>query len=118
MTNPAVLFASALIVSLPILVIAGAGVVLSRSKIPPAHARARRLSTSGFSLLGLHALVGVAMRTYVDTITLRSNSPIAAANVLSITNVVSYLLLAASLVLLLRAVLADRDSIGSTRSAI
>jgi hypothetical protein len=118
MTHPAVLFASALVVSLPILLIAVVGVVLSRSRIPQSHAKARRLATSGFGLLGLHAIVGMAMRAYADTVTLRSNSPSAAANVLSIANIVSYLLLVTSLVLLLRAVLANRDPMTSSRGAI
>jgi hypothetical protein len=109
MTNPAVFFASALIVSLPLLVIAVVGVVLSRSRLPQAHAKARRLATSGFSLLGLQALVGTIMRTYADTLFAGGGDRVAMTNVLSIANVVAYLLLATSLVLLLCAVLADRD---------
>jgi hypothetical protein len=118
MTNPAVFLASALIASLPILVIAVVGVVLSRSKIPQSHAKARRLATIGFSLLGLQVLVGVVMRTYADTLAVNAGNPVAMANVLSLTGVVTYLLLATSLVLLLLAVLADRESPSSSRGAI
>lgn len=118
MTSPLVLFASALIASLPILVIAVVGAVLSRSRIPQAHAKARRLATIGFSLLGLHALVGAAMRAYVDTRFIDTGDRVAMANALSLTGVVTYLLLAASLVLLLLAVLADRNSSGPSRGAI
>lgn len=44
MTNPAEFPVSALIESLPIIVIAVVGVALSRRKLPPSHARVRRLA--------------------------------------------------------------------------
>jgi hypothetical protein len=118
MTNPAVFFAWALIASLPILVISVVGVVLSRSKIPQSHFKARRLATIGFSLLGLQVLVGAVMRTYADTLVVNTGRPIAMVNVLSVAGVVTYLLLATSLILLLLAVLADRESPSSSRGAI
>jgi hypothetical protein len=118
MTNPAILFASALIASLPLLVIAVVGLMLSRSKIPQAHTKARRLATSGFVVLGLHALIGAAMRAYLDTLFIGTGDRVAMANVLGLTNVAAYLLLATSLVLLLLAVLADRNSPSPSRGAI
>jgi hypothetical protein len=118
MTNSAIVFASALLASLPIFVIAMIGAVLSRNKLPQAHAKARRLATIGFTLLGLYAIVGGAVRTYVAGGLASAGDRVAMAMGLGIANMVAYLLLAASLVLLLLAVLADRDSPISSRGAI
>jgi magnesium-transporting ATPase (P-type) len=117
MTNPVVLFASALITSLPIIVIAVVGVVLSRNKLPQAHARARRLATVGFSLLALQALVGTTMRMYVSYLAVESGDRLAMANYLTLVGVVASLLLWASLILLLLAVFADRNASGSSPAA-
>jgi hypothetical protein len=110
MTNPVALFASALIASLPTVVIAVVGVVLSRSKLPQAHAKARRLATVGFSLLALQALVGASMRTYVPYLAVESGDRLAMTNYLTLIGVVTSLLLWASLILLLLAVFADRNA--------
>lgn len=118
MIKPAVVFASALLSSLPLLLVAVVGVVLSRSRLPPTHSKARRLATIGFILLGLQVLVGTTARIYVTSLAVGSGDRLAAANALTAVGFVSYLLQAASLLLLLFAVLADRDPSDSSRGAI
>jgi hypothetical protein len=117
-TNPVVVFASALLSSLPLLLIAVVGVVLSRSKLSHTHSKARRLATIGFSLLGLQALVGTTVRIYVTSLAVSSGDRLAATSALTAVGIVSYLLQAASLILLLCAVLADRGPRESSRGAI
>jgi hypothetical protein len=118
MTNPLVLFATALVGSLPVVAIAVVGIVLSRVKIPEAHAKARRLSTFGFSLLLLQALIGTTLRTYISYMAIESGDRLAMANQLTLIGVVASLLLWASLILLLLAVLADRNVSVPSRGAI
>jgi hypothetical protein len=110
MNHPAVFFTSALVTQLPMLLIAVIGVVLARSKLRQSYAKARRLATVGFGLMALHVLVASALRTYVDVVTTRSGDRLALVNFFTYVNMVAYLLLVASLVLLLLAVFADRDS--------
>jgi hypothetical protein len=109
MINPFVLFAWYLIASLPILVIAVVGVMLSRSKIPREHTKARRHAICGFSLLGVQTLVGAAMHAYEIAVTFSTGDRIAMTRFASNTGFVTSILLVASLVLLLLAVLADRQ---------
>src|SRR5687767_12284556 len=106
MNQPAVLIATGLITSIPFLVIAVVGIVLARSKLRQEHAKARRLATIGFSLLGLQALIGAAGRAYVTSVVV-SGGTVASSFALAMSNVATYLLLAISLVLLLCALLAD-----------
>ena len=119
MNHPAALIASALISSSPILVIGVVGAVLSHIRLRQTHARARLLAVSGFGLLAAQALLGAGVRAYLDMMVISGSMlPVAVGNHRTITGVVSYLLLAASLILLLLAVLADRDSSGTSRGAI
>ncbi len=119
MNHPAALIASALIASLPTLMIGVVGAVLSHIRLRQTYAKARRLAISGFSLLAVQALLGAGVRVYLDMmVTSGSMLPVAFGNYLTTTGLVSYLLLAASLILLLLAVLADRDSSGPSRGAI
>lgn len=118
MSDSLAFFFSLLIGSLPTIVIAVVGVVLCRSKLPHAHVKARRFATSGFILLGAQALVGAAMRTYATSVATASGDRLAMVNTISLIGLVTYLLLATSLILLLCAVLADRDPMGSSRGSI
>jgi hypothetical protein len=118
MSQPVIVFAMALLTSLPIVAIGVVGVVLSRSRLGQSQARARRLATAGFSLTALQALVGPTIRTYAAIQHVEINDQLAFARILTITNAAGYVLLLASLVLLLLAVLADREPTGSSRGAI
>ena len=118
MNNSVAIFASALLSSLPLLLIAVVGVVLSRSRLPHTHSRAKLLATLGFSLLGLQALVGTTVRIQVTYLLASSGDRLARPGALTAVGIVSYLLQAASLILLLCAVLADRGPHESSRGSI
>ena len=110
MTNPADVFATVLLSSLPVLVIAVVGIVLCHRKLPQSHAKARRLATGGLSLMALETLVRSVMSAYVTVSRTEGRVGLPMVNALSIVNAVAYLLLLVSLVLMLLAVLADRET--------
>jgi hypothetical protein len=102
--------------SLPQIGIAIVGLVLIHTRLRRLHPRAHLFGTIGFALLLANALLGVAIRAYVPYAK-HSYDPIAFANMLTTTNLISFVVLSASLVLILVALLADRDSAKSSRVA-
>lgn len=118
MTNPLTVFAMALLASLPILAIAVVGVVVSRMKLRQSHAKAKRLATAGFSLMALQAVVGASIPAYVGMSVAGTGDRLAMANVVTFSGMAAHLLLLASMILLLLAVLADRKTPESSSGAI
>jgi O-acetylhomoserine/O-acetylserine sulfhydrylase-like pyridoxal-dependent enzyme len=118
MTDHLTTIAAVLVASLPIVAIAVIGLVLSRSKLPKSHTKAKRLATIGFGLLAIQALGGEAVRRYIVAVAASSGDRIAMTNNFTIVGLVTYVLLAVALVLLMLAIIADRNVSESSRGAI
>jgi hypothetical protein len=105
-----------LISSLPQVAIATVGLVLIHLRLRRLHPGAHLYGTIGFALLLANGLLGVAIRAYV-TYAKDSYDPVALAKMFTTTNLVSFVVLSVSLVLILVALLADRDPPKSSRVA-
>src|SRR5688572_1031365 len=107
---------TALISSLPQAAIATVGLVLIHTKLRRLHPRAHLYGIIGFALLLANGLIGGAFRAYMPYAR-RSYEPLVFANMITKINLVSFVILSASLVLILVALLADRDPAKSSRVA-
>lgn len=105
-----------LIPNLPQIGIATAGLVVIHTRLRRTHPRAHLYGTIGFALVLANALLGVAFRAYIPYA--RSwYGPTVFAKMLTITNIVNLVVVGASLVLILIALISDRDSAKSGRVA-
>jgi hypothetical protein len=102
---------TSLVSALPQIAIAIVGLILVHTRLREFHQRAYLYGTTGLALMLLNGLWGALARTYALTNAAQSLHPVELANKLSMVGLISYVLLSASLVLLLAALLADRDSI-------
>ncbi len=118
MSDYLTVIATVLVASLPIVVIAVIGLVLCRSRLPKSHGKAKLLATMGFSLLGIQALGGEAVRRYIVGVAAGSGDRVAMANSFTTVGLVTYALLAVSLILLMFAIVADRTSQDSSHGSI
>jgi hypothetical protein len=107
---------ASLLSSLPQAGIAIVGLVLIHTRLRRLHLRAHLYGTIGLALLLANALLGVAIRAYIPYAQ-QSYEPVVFANMLSIANLISFVVLSASLVLILVALLAARDPAKSSRVA-
>lgn len=108
---------ASLISNVPEIAIATVGLVLVHTKLKRLHPRAYFYGTLGFVLLLAHGLLGVAIRAYLLAYATNYENGAALANKLTMVNLVGFVVLAVSLVLILVALLADRTSATSPRVA-
>lgn len=102
---------TSLVSALPQIAIAIVGLILVHTRLKDYHRRAYLYGTIGLALMLVNGLWGALARTYTLTDAAQSLHPVALANKLSMANLISFVLLSASLVLLLAGLLADRDSV-------
>lgn len=95
---------------LPFLVIPIIGLVLCRKKLAHSHPVASARATGGWVLLILHIALGRGATAFLTIHAVQSGDRLAYTNWLAHLRVASQLLLLASLILLLLAILADRSS--------
>ncbi len=107
---------SSLIPNLPQIGIATVGLVLIHARLRRIHPRAYIYGAIGFGLVLANGLLGVAFRVYIPYAR-RAYEPAVFAKMLAATNLVSLVVFWASLVLILVALFADRDSARSSRVA-
>ena len=107
---------AALILNLPQIAIAAVGLVLIHIKLKRPHPRVHLYGTIGLAFLLAHGLLGVAISLSMPYAR-RSYEPAAFAKWITVTNLASLGVLSASLVLLLVALLADREAAKSLRVA-
>lgn len=91
----------------PQILIGAIGLVLIRSRLKRTFPKANLYGTVGLSLLLLSGLWSAVTRVYIQSNV--SRHPVELANVITAANLVGFLILSASLVFLLVAVLADRE---------
>jgi hypothetical protein len=108
---------SSLISSLPQIAIATVGLVLVHNRLRQSHPRAYLHGTLGMALLLANGLLGVAVRAYIQANAGQLHESAAWVNRLTMANLVSFVVLAASLVLILIALVADRNPDRSSRVA-
>jgi hypothetical protein len=112
------IFLSNLITGLPQIGIASVGLILIQTRLKGFHPRAYRYGTIGLALLLVNGLWGVLSRTYIQAASVaQTQHPVALANKITMVNLVGFVVLTGSLILILVAVLADRDSAKSSRGA-
>jgi hypothetical protein len=109
---------SSLISGLPHIAIGTVGLILIHTRLKRPHPRAYRYGTFGLALLLANGLWGVLSRTYVQAaFAAQTQHPVALANKITIANLAGFVILTGSLIFVLAAVLADRDSAKSSRGA-
>lgn len=108
---------SILVTTLPQIIVATVGLVLVRSRLKGFHPRAYFYGNIGLALLLANSLSRVLGQAYFQTQIAQGQDRMAVTTVLSIANFVGFVLFTASLVFILVALLADRESGNGSRSA-
>ena len=110
MTSILEVMLSSLIWSLPQIAIATVGLVLVHIKLKRSHPRTYLYGTLGFGLLLANGLLGMGVRAFIQINARNYENGAALANKLILANQVGFVALNVSLVLILVALLADRNS--------
>jgi hypothetical protein len=106
-----------LVSNLPQIAIAIVGLVLVKTRLKGFHPRAYLYGTAGLALLLANGLLGAATRAYIHANAGNYGDASTLANRVTMANVVSFVVLAVSLVLILVALLADRSTASNSHSA-
>jgi hypothetical protein len=111
------MFLFALIPDIPLVTVGIGGALLVRRRLAVVHHRASLSGTLGFSCLVLYTLVGPVARTYAATYGTTPSNAVSFGSQLAFLNVLGYLLLLSTVVLLGVAALSDRalDKAANTR---
>lgn len=108
---------SSLFTALPHIVIAIVGLVLIQTRLKQVHPRAYLYGALGLTLLLANGLLGVGARVYFQVYVRDAPRGPDLANILTVFNLASFVVLTASLVLILMAILADRSPETNSRVA-
>ncbi len=106
-----------LISHLPQIAIGIVGLVLVHTRLKRFHPKAYFYGTMGLTLLLANGLLGVATRAYIRANSGNFDNGADMVNMLTKVNLVSFVVLASSVVLILVALLADRGSAENLRVA-